>query len=348
MPEEKTETRRRLRFVSRGALLRLAVACGLLAGLAFGGYLMMVRMPGTSYTGELPPLSPREETLLANLRSHVEKLATDIGQRNVVAAGSLPEAAGYIRSAFAACGLSVTQQSYAVRNQECLNLAVEIPGRDRPREIVVVGGHYDTVPGCPGANDNATGAAAAIELARLFAGSRPSRTLRFVAFVNEEPPYFQTDLMGSRVYARGCRERGETITAMLCLETLGCYSDEKGSQSYPFPFSLFYPSTGNFIGFVGNLKYRSIVRRVIGCFRREARFPSQGGALPEFVPGVGWSDHWSFWQEGYPAVMVTDTAPFRYAHYHEASDTTDRIDFDRFARVVAGLEAVITDLANGS
>jgi hypothetical protein len=153
--------------------------------------------------------------------------------------------------------------------------------------------------------------------------------------------------MGSRVYARHARDRGEMICAMLALETIGYYSDQKGSQDYPPPMSLFYPSTGNFITFVGNTSSRLLVRKCVGSFRKHTAFPSEGAALPAILPGVGWSDQWSFWQEGYPGVMVTDTAPYRYPDYHKASDTPEKIDYDRTARVVVGLARVAVDLAGG-
>ncbi len=160
------------------------------------------------------------------------------------------------------------------------------------------------------------------------------------------PPFFQTDLMGSRVYARRCRRRGEAIVAMLSLETIGYYSDAPGSQYYPPPVGLISPSTGDFIGLIGNVALRKLVRAAVGSFRRHARFPSEGAALPGFIAGVGCSDHWAFWQEGYPAVMVTDTAPFRYPYYHTRHDTQDKLGFDRMARVVNGLRGVVTDLAS--
>jgi Zn-dependent M28 family amino/carboxypeptidase len=187
--------------------------------------------------------------------------------------------------------------------------------------------------------------AALLELARLFSRHSPERTVRLAAFVNEEPPFFQTDEMGSRVFARAARERGDNIVAFLALETIGCYSDEPDSQSYPPPFGQMYPDRGNFIAFVGNTASRSLVRRCVGSFRSHTAFPSEGIAAPGAVAGVGWSDHWAFWQEGYPGVMVTDTAPFRYAYYHDAYDTPDKIDYDRTARVVAGLHRVVADLA---
>lgn len=180
-----------------------------------------------------------------------------------------------------------------------------------------------------------------LALARRFARLTADRTLRFVAFVNEEMPYAFTEKMGSRVYARRCRERGENVVAMFSLETIGYYSDTSGSQKYPAPFGLLYPSTGNFIGFIGNTRSGNLVRQVVATFRQNEKFPSEGAAVPEFVAGVGLSDHSSFWQEGYPAVMVTDTAMFRYPHYHESEDTIDKVDFDRLARVVRGLEKVI-------
>jgi hypothetical protein len=312
----------------------------------------MIRMPGTSYTGPLPPLSEEERALARTLEEHVRKLAADIGERNVSLPRELRRAADYIEETLGRAGHDVRRHGYEADGMTCHNLEAEVAGEERKEEIVVVGAHYDSVLGSPGANDNATGVAALLALARRFApgearAARLPRTLRFVAFVNEEPPFFQTDLMGSLVYAKECRRRGEKIAGMLSLETMGSYSDEPGSQSYPFPFSLFYPSTGNFIGFVGDHASRDLVRRVVGSFRRHARFPSEGGAVPGFVPGVSWSDHWSFSKQGFPAVMVTDTAPFRYAHYHTAEDTPDKVDCERIARVVFGLEKVIRELAGG-
>ena len=152
--------------------------------------------------------------------------------------------------------------------------------------------------------------------------------------------------MGSRVYARRSHERGERIVAMLSLETIGYYSEAKGSQKYPFPFGLLYPSRGNFIAFVGNTRSADLVRACIHRFRQEAQFPSEGAALPGAIEGVGWSDHWAFWQEDYPALMVTDTAPFRYPHYHSIEDTPDKLDYERLARVTEGLEKVIRSLVN--
>jgi Zn-dependent M28 family amino/carboxypeptidase len=237
-------------------------------------------------------------------------------------------------------------QEYTVDGTVCANLEVELPGTTRGDEIVILGAHYDSVPDCPAANDNGSGVAALLCLARRFAGSQNARTLRFVAFVNEEAPYAHTDLMGSWVYARRCRQRGENVTAMLSLETIGYYSDQLGSQKYPPIIGWLYPNTGNFIAFVGNTRYGRLVHEVVRTFRRGEPFPCHGGALPRVFSDINRSDHWPFWQEGYPAVMVTDTAPFRYPHYHTAEDTIDKIDFDRTSRVVRGLESVIAMLVS--
>jgi Zn-dependent M28 family amino/carboxypeptidase len=279
------------------------------------------------------------------LRKDVEKLAGEIGERNIARYQALSAAANYLEASLAQSGYDARRQGYELAGFTCDNIEVEIQGTERGDEIVIIGAHYDSVEGSPGANDNATGTAAVLGLARLFAGERTSRTVRFVEFVNEEPPYFRSSRMGSAVYARHCRKRSENIVAMLSLETIGYYSDEKGSQVYPFPFGLIYPSTGDFIGFVGNTRSRSLVRDVVASFRRHTKHPSEGGALPTFVPGIDLSDQWAFWREGYPGVMVTDTAPFRYPYYHTRQDTPDKVHYDRLARVVAGLGRVVADLA---
>ena len=187
--------------------------------------------------------------------------------------------------------------------------------------------------------------AAVLELARLFREAKPARTLRLVAFVNEEPPFFKTNQMGSRVYARRSKERGENIVAMFSLETIGYYSEQPGSQRYPFPLGLFYPSRGDFLAFVSNFSSRPLLHEAIAVFRRQAEFPSQGVAAPALLPGVDWSDHASFWEQGYPALMLTDTALYRYPWYHSAQDTPDKVDYARLARVVGGLRAMLAELA---
>ena len=303
---------------------------------------MMRRRP---ITGSPPPLTAEQQELRGRLRAHVEALATGIGERNVFSEGTLERAAAYVERHLGARGEGVSAQAFTSRRQPVRNLEVERRGTADPQEIVVLGAHYDSVLGAPGANDNGSGVAALLEIARLLHGRPPRRTLRMVAFVNEEPPAFQTHEMGSLQYARRCRERGEDVVAMLSLETIGYYSDAPHSQHYPAGLGLIYPRTGNFIGVVGDVASRGLVHRVEASLQRHSAVPVVAAALPGFLAGVGWSDHWAFWQHGYRAVMVTDTAPFRYPHYHTEADTPDKLDYDRLTLVVAGLAEVVADLA---
>ena len=305
---------------------------------------MLIGLPGRSYRGVLPPLTSEQLALRDRLIRHVEMLAGAIGERNIYRRGSLDRAATYIEEQFASNAHTPASHEYdvtgvTVRNIECAlgNVA---------HNTLLLGAHYDSVSGCPGANDNASGVAALLELSRLLSAYGRTRQIRFVAFVNEEPPFFMTDLMGSRVYARRCRARGENIAAMFSLETIGYYSTIPGSQQYPGPavFQRLYPETGDFIGFVSNFASRALLRKAGREFRRRTTFPSEGVSAPADIPGIGWSDHWSFWQENYPAVMITDTAPFRYPHYHQRSDTPDKLDYDSFARVVWGLSETFSAL----
>lgn len=299
-------------------------------------------MPGKNIS-MAAPLSPDEVALREELRADVQKLAGEIGERNMPHYSQLNAAVDFLEDSFSRAGLRPKRDSYELRGQACHNIETEIRGA--LPGIILIGAHYDSVFGSPGANDNGTGVAATLALARRFANTKPKHTLRFVAFVNEEPPYFLSDEMGSLFYARRCKERGDRISAMISLETIGYFSDVPGSQAYPAPgLGLFYPKIGNFIGFVSNVHSRALLRRVVGLFRKHAKIPSEGAALPAFIPGVSWSDQWSFWRQGYPAIMVTDTAPFRYPYYHSSSDKPDKLDYDRFTLVVSGMEKVIEDL----
>ena len=325
--------------------MRLGLLIIIIVALAIAlAWWTMIRMPGRTYSGTPPALTAEELRLRGELAADVRALAGEIGERNMSHYPQLQAAANYVDRAFVTAGLPVRRDSYEVRAQTCDNIEAEIRGSSP--EIVIVGAHYDSVLGCPAANDNGSGVAALLALARQFAGKPTARTLRFVAFPNEEQPHFLKGEMGSLVYARRCKERGDRVVAMISLETIGYYSNSPGSQHYPLPgLGAFYPTRGNFIGFVGNVSSRKLVRQAIGAFREHADIPSEGAALPAAVPGVGWSDHWSFWQNGYPAIMITDTAPFRYPHYHEPTDTADKLDYDSMARVVVGLEHVIDQLS---
>jgi len=287
-----------------------------------------------------------EDNRDARLRQHVQTLAGKIGERNVYRPAALDAAARYIESEFAGIGYTVNRQTYVVRGVESANLEVVLPGNRSPHESLVVGAHYDTVDGSPGADDNASAVAALIEIARLLRDHAPGRTLKLVAFVNEEPPFFFWGDMGSQVYARAARKRGENIRLMISLEMLGYYRDEPGSQAYPPLFRHFHPDRGNFIAFVSNLRSRGPMRRAARAFRGHSEFPLETTATFGWIPGVAWSDHLYFWREGYRAFMCTDTAFFRNPHYHSAQDTPEKLDYIRLARLKQGLAAMCRELAD--
>lgn len=342
--------------MKEGALIRFLIVA-LPAGLLTLGVFSMVN---TQFYDKESQLDPNEEIRLDaaalnrrpvsrdDLGKSLEILATRIGERHLGKPEPLESAAVWIESSLGGANLGyvVERHPYEVEGKTVRNLVAELPGRERRDEIVVVGAHYDTVPGSPGANDNGSGIAALISLARAFAGEAQGRTVRFAAFVNEEPPYFQTEAMGSLVYARACRARQEKIVAMLCLETIGYYSDKEGSQKIPPGLTDEFPTKGNFLAFVGDEASRFLVDSAKSAFRKGSSIPVMGGVFPADVPGVGWSDHWSFWQAGFPAVMITDTAPYRYPHYHLATDTVDKIDLEKLEDATRGIKAIIDALAN--
>jgi Zn-dependent M28 family amino/carboxypeptidase len=300
-------------------------------------------MPGASFSGKRPEPSQKQRALERHLRTHVEQLATVIGARNVDRPESLAATRDYLRGVLAPLAHDPGQirlEGVGAAGHHAQNVIFDVPGA-HGSSVVVVGAHYDTCDGSPGANDNGSGVAAALELARIFSEAPAGQTVRVMLFANEEPPFFKQPGMGSRTAARNARLQQQPITAMLALETMGFYSDAPGSQKYPWPVGLLYPSRGNFIAFVGDMGSRSLVHDAIRTFRRFAEMPSEGAALPATFPGVDWSDHWSFRQEGYPAIMVTDTAVYRDPHYHEVTDTAERLDYEGLALVTLGLEQVV-------
>ena len=342
---------RRFKLVTRGARRRLAVLFLLIFAFLLYSYFSMIRMPGRSFSGPLPALTPAQLTLSEELRSSVRAISDDqehlgrVGNRSTFYPRRFAAAAAWLHDELTAAGYSQIEETFTARGAPAPNLAVSVPGATLPGQVIVIGAHYDAYQGSPGADDNASGTAACLALARLFRHQPQARTLRFAFFVNEEPPAFQTPDQGSWVYARKCRAANDDIRVMLSLESIGYYTDTAGSQQYPRPLNWLYPDTGNFIGFVTNWSNRDLNRRLIALWRDKVPFPSQGALLPGFFPGVDWSDHWSFWQEGYPALMITDTATFRNPHYHTPGDTPDTLDFDRMARVVEGIQILITSLA---
>lgn len=321
--------------------------------LLAGGYYFYtcVRMPGSIHHGQLPPLTVEEADLEPRLRAHVEMLAGTIGARSLTfSPDGLERSANYIERTLRSIGYQPTFQEFEVSEPTALskktrNIIAELPGETD--EYVDLVAHYDGVYDCPAANDNATGVAALLELARLFfrtKGLKP--TIRFVFVTNEEPPFFRTEDMGSRRYAKLCKQRGDNIVAMYSLETMGYYSSEPGSQGLESlkPLDSFFPSVGNFITFVGNLRSRQHVRQSVEQFRCSCHFPAEGIAAPASVPGVDFSDQQGFWDEGYPGIMVTDTAFLRYKHYHTNEDTPDKVQYDNLARVTSGFRSMLLKL----
>jgi hypothetical protein len=336
---------RRSRRVLVSALI-LVAALVVLAGFAVW---FVTATPGPRHRGPLPPLDADGQRLAQRLKAHVLAIASE--EHNIAHPQALERSARHIEATLSGLGYDVSRQEFETEGVKVRNIEVAIRGDAAgASSLYVIGAHYDSVRGAVGANDNGSGVAAVLELARVLKGFRPASgaELRLVLYVNEEKPYSRTEHMGSVVHAGSLARAGKQVIAMLSLETIGCYSDAPGSQRYPFPLNLFYPSTGDFIAFVANLRSRSLLHRVIGSFRNRVAFPAEGTAAPESLADIGRSDHWSYWRHGWPALMVTDTAPFRYAHYHTLQDTPDKLDYERLARVVKGLEGVVRDLTSGA
>jgi hypothetical protein len=315
------------------------------AGIAALFYL--TRVPGTSYQGDLPPLTAEERAIAPTLKRHIATIAA--AEHNIEHYDELEKVAAYLEATLSSLGYAVGRQEFVADGKTVRNIdvVIEAAAGIADPEVIVVGAHYDSAENTPGANDNASGTAAVLEIARLLRDMRGNtrKRIRLVLFVNEEPPYFQTEDMGSLRYAKALAARNERVTAMFSLETLGYYSDEPGSQQYPPPFGLMYPNKGNFVSFVGLMNSRPLVQETMKSFRAHTSFPSIGGVAPGIIPGIDWSDHWAFAQHGFQAVMITDTATFRYPHYHKPTDTPDKVDTEKLARIVKGVERVLRDLA---
>ena len=346
-PTTPARARKRFRLISRAAIKRLVVLAGLASiGLA-AAWAFLVRMPGENHTGPLPPLTQAQAEAAQRLESDVRTLATDHAQRHTYAPDATRAAATFLAARLANAGLEVnlTEHRFAGSASPCINLDATVPGLRASSPIIVVGAHYDTFAGTPGADDNASGVAGVIELAHRFARTPAPIPIRFELFGNEEPPHFMTDTMGSVLSADAARARGDDILAMVNLEMIGYFDDTPGSQRYPPPIGPFYPDRGDFIAIVGNVRSAGLVRQVVRHWRDTQAFPVHGAALPESIPGIGFSDHRSFWAAGYRAVMVTDTSFYRNPNYHTSADTPDTLDYERMARVIDAVEAVIRDLA---
>jgi hypothetical protein len=324
------------------AALSLILATPIVAVAAALGYALVVPLVSRSRDVSVSAADP---ALSARLSRHVAAVASV--PHNVARPTALEAAARHIETTLASFGYVPLAQAYTVDGVVVRNIevALEPPGADPGTPTYIVGAHYDSPDDSPGANDNGTGVAAALELARSLKTVTPrTARLRIVFWVNEELPYGKTPDMGSWRHARMLRQRGETVLGVIALETLGHFSDRPGSQQFPFPFGLIYPNTGNFVAFVGLPGSRRFTHRATRLFRRHSDVPAIGGIAPGFIPGIDLSDHWAYHQFGYPALMLTDTAPFRNPYYHQPDDLPHTVDYATLARVTTGVDSVVREL----
>ncbi|MBK7748807.1 MAG: M28 family peptidase [Candidatus Obscuribacter sp.] len=285
-------------------------------------------------------------SLQSLLDKHIRTLSLAIGERHSKKPEALTRAKEYIVSEFEKTKLTVAVHEFEYSGQKFANIEAVIPGHALAAENIVVGAHYDSEDGTPGANDNGTGVAAILAIASDLSAYKPERTIRFVAFANEEARFFATDGMGSQVYAKQLKEQETKVFAMMSLETMGYFTAGAGSQKYPSELSgADLPDVGNFLAFVANKKSEPVLNQTIELFKMFSSVPAMGMALDEDVQGVSLSDHRSFWQQDYPAMMITDTAPFRYPFYHHAQDTPDKINMKVYKEAVLGLTATIAAMA---
>jgi Zn-dependent M28 family amino/carboxypeptidase len=277
-----------------------------------------------------------------NLEATVYFLSEEIGPRSYTDLAELERSADYIEERMISFGCDVKRQSFTYMENTYHNIIGEVRG-DKGSEILIIGAHYDTIPGTPGADDNASGIAGLLELARLTALKPSPKTTRFVAFTLEEPPFFKTRHMGSYVYAKSLRKEKAKVEGMISLEMIGYFCNRKGCQYYPFHFfKWFYPEKGDFIAFVGNISSKEFTKRVKRAFQKATTIPVESLNTVALVPGVDFSDHSSFWEFGYHAFMITDTAFYRNPNYHTAGDKADTLDYKRMALLIDGLKSALT------
>ena len=303
-------------------------------------------MPGPRLYAKPTGFSAEQLAASKRMETHVRRLATEIGPRHVGVPTSIEATLAYMEADWSSQGFVSKRHRFGTWDRPFYNLELAFPGTKLADEWVVIGAHYDTEPQTPGANDNASGIAVLLELARRLRTRPMARSVRLVAFANEEAPWGMTENMGSVAYARRCRQRGEAIHAMISMDSVGYFSDEPGSQRYPRPLGLYYGQKGDYLALVGDWSSAWLVRKSIRAFRAATVLPSEGSALPRIFRDIARSDHSSFWRFGYSAMLVTDTAPFRDPNYHRSGDRPQNIDFERLSLVAEGIEAIIFELAS--
>ena len=309
--------------------LTLAVV---LIGAVVGGIAIVIQ-PVKVIASQPPQVDPKR------LEAHVKHLTVDLYPRSYDQLHNTDLAAQYIFNELEAAGGSVTVQDVSAPEAPYKNIVARFGPPSGP--VVVIGAHYDTHGDTPGADDNASGIAGLLELARLLGRTTQARPIELVAYALEEPPYFRTEHMGSAWHARSLRAANQEVAFMLSLEMIGFFSDEPGSQNYPVPaMSLLYSDRGDFIALVGKLSDFGPMRRIKALMTGATNLPVYSLNAPPRLQGVDYSDHLNYWHEGFPAFMVTDTAFFRNKNYHLASDTYETLDYGRMAKVVQAVYAV--------
>jgi Zn-dependent M28 family amino/carboxypeptidase len=318
----------------------MAIVLILLAGVLVGTWILLAR-PAPKWGGPVEAAAVQVDP--ARLKRHVEKLSIELTPRSFANVGNLNRVADYIASQFMAAGAKVRNQVFPADGNEYRNVIAEFgPDSDA---VIVVGAHYDSAGELPAADDNASGVAGLIELARLAGTLKPDLKIMLVAFTLEEPPFFGTAQMGSAVFAKSLADAEKGVKIMVALEMIGYFSDEPGSQDYPLPLlKLYYPGRGNFIAVVDQL-FSGNARKMKKIMRANTDIPVHSINAPSVIPGIDLSDHRSFWQQGFPAVMITDTAFYRNKAYHTLRDTADRLDYERMAQVVSGLFAYVSAMS---
>ena len=290
---------------------------------------------------------PTEQNVpVERLRAHVAMLSEDLVPRNYRFTDNLDQCADYISSHFRKAGADVTFQEYDVKRRTYKNVIAAF-GPKSSEAFIVVGAHYDAYENTPGADDNASGVAGLIELAYLLGQADLQRRVEMVAFTLEEPPFFRTGNMGSARYAYGLKKQEVDVEVMICLEMIGCFSDEKKSQRFPSAIlKLFYPDEGNYIAVVGSYGDRAFIKQVKNSMKGATDLPVRSMCAPKGTTGLDFSDHRNFWNYDYIAVMITDTAFYRNDAYHRSSDTLQRLDFNRMSKVVLGVYEAVARLSN--
>src|SRR5262245_52547920 len=277
------------------------------------------------------------------LETHVRMLSASFIPRDESHPENLDRCAAYIRREFESVNARVSEQPYSVNGRTYRNVIAQFG--PETKEMVVVGAHYDTAGPYPGADDNASGVAGLLELARLLGVGQLPIKVELVAYTLEEPPYFRSEQMASATHAKALKREGAVVRVMFSLEMIGYFSDARDSQHFPnSAFSLFYPTKGNFISVVGKIDDGMLVRRIKKAMTGATSLPVYSINPPRLIPGVDLSDHLSYWREGYPAVMITDTASYRNANYHTLDDTAERLDYRRMGQAVEGVYAAVIDM----